>query len=64
MELIPDWVVKPIDFPKGEDYIHDVNLLRFVDTGVCESVTPFHYIDEACQLLINSILLFQQGRAE
>lgn len=58
MEVIPDWVVKSIDFPKGEEYIHDIKSLRLVATGVLESVNPFHYIDEACQLLINSILLF------
>lgn len=55
------WDVSKIDFPEGENYLCDLESIIFSNTFDIVEVNPFFFINEACQMLANSIFLFQQG---
>lgn len=61
MELIDQWNIKPLSLPKAKEYLEDLNDLRFSNSGLLAEVNPFFFINEACQLLANSVKLFELG---
>lgn len=61
MELIDQWKVKPLSLPRTNEYLEDLSDLRFADSGILAEVNPFFFVNEACQLLANSVKLFEQG---
>ena len=61
MELFDHWNIKPLSLPKANEYLEDLNSLRYSDSGILTEVNPFFFINEACQLLANSVKLFESG---
>lgn len=61
MEMIGQWNIDPLSLPKASDYLEDLSDLRFADSGILTEVNPFFFINEACQLLANSVKLFELG---
>lgn len=61
MELTDQWNVKPLSLPGAKEYLEDLNDLRFSDSGILAEVNPFFFVNEACQLIANSVKLFQLG---
>lgn len=53
--------VVPIDFPQGEEYISDVELITMSDTGILDAQIANMTCNESCMMLINAIKLFQMG---
>ena len=61
MKMIEQWNIKPLLLPKASEYLKDLSDLRFADSGILTEVNPFFFINEACQLLANSVKLFELG---
>ena len=61
MELFDHWNIKPLSLPKANEYLEDLNSLKYSDSGILTEVNPFFFINEACQLLANSVKLFESG---
>ena len=59
--MIEQWNIKPLLLPKASEYLKDLSDLRFADSGILTEVNPFFFINEACQLLANSVKLFELG---
>ena len=59
--MIEQWNIKPLSLPKASEYLEDLSDLRFADSGILTEVNPFFFINEACQLLANSVKLFELG---
>ncbi len=53
--------VNPIDFPQGDDYISDIELITMSDTGIVDAQIANMTCNESCMMLINAIKLFQMG---
>lgn len=61
MDMIEQWKIMPLSLPKANEYLEDLNDLRFSASGLLAEVNPFFFINEACQLLANSVKLFELG---
>ena len=61
VEMVGHWNIKPLPLPKAKEYLEDLNDLRFLDSGMLAEVNPFFFVNEACQLLANSVKLFELG---
>ena len=61
MKMIEQWNIKPLSLPKANEYLEDLSDLWFADSGILTEVNPFFFINEACQLLANSVKLFEHG---
>ena len=61
MKMIEQWNIKPLLLPKASEYLEDLSDLRFTDSGILTEVNPFFFINEACQLLANSVKIFELG---
>lgn len=61
MELIDQWNIKPMSLPRAKEYLEDLSDLQFSNSGLLAEVNPFFFINEACQLLANSVKLFELG---
>ena len=64
METIAEndiWYVKPLELPDAEKYISDIYNITFAATGSVHAWKSNLFFDEACQLIINAIKLFQLG---
>lgn len=53
--------VIPIDFPQGDDYITDIELITMSVTGIIDAQIVNTTCNESCMMLINAIKLFQMG---
>lgn len=53
--------VVPIDFPQGDDYISDIELITMSDTGILDAQIANMTCNESCMMLINAIKLFKMG---
>ena len=53
--------VVPIDFPQGENYISDIELITMSSTGIIDAQIANMTLNESCMMLINSIKVFQMG---
>lgn len=53
--------VVPIDFPQGEDYISDIELIPMSITGILEAQFANATLNESCMMLINAIRVFRLG---
>ena len=61
VEMAGLWNIKPLPLPNAREYLEDLNDLRFSDSGMLAEVNPFFFVNEACQLLANSVKLFELG---
>ena len=61
VEMVGHWNIKPLSLPKASEYLEDLNDLRFSNSGMLAEVNPFFFVNEACQLLANSVKLFELG---
>lgn len=61
MEWNNQWNIKPLSLPKANEYLEDLSDLRLADSGILTEVNPFFFVNEACQLLANSVKLFELG---
>lgn len=61
MEILEHWNIKPLSLPKANEYLEDLNDLKFSDSGLVAEINPFFFVNEACQLLANSVNLFELG---
>lgn len=61
VEMLGHWNIKPLPLPNAKEYLEDLNDLRFSDSGMLADVNPFFFVNEACQLLANSVKLFELG---
>lgn len=59
--MIDQWNIKPLSLPRAKEYLEDLSDLRFADSGILTEVNPFFFVNEACQLLANSVKLFELG---
>lgn len=53
--------VAPIDFPQGENYISDIELITMSSTGIIDAQIANMTLNESCMMLINAIKVFQLG---
>ena len=53
--------VAPIDFPQGENYISDIELITMSSTGIIDAQIANMTLNESCMMLINAIKVFQMG---
>lgn len=53
--------VAPIDFPQGEDYISDIEMITMSITGILEAQVSNMTLNESCMMLINAIKVFEMG---
>lgn len=53
--------VVPIDFPQGENYISDIELITMSSTGIIDAQIANMTLNESCMMLINAIKVFQLG---
>ena len=64
METITEgsiWHIKPMELPDAEKYISDIYNITFASTGFVHAQESNLFFDEACQLIVNAIKLFQLG---
>ena len=61
MDIFDQWNITPLSLPKANDYLVDLIDLQQSDSGLVAEVNPFFFIKEACQLLANSVKLFELG---
>lgn len=61
VEMAGHWNIKPLPLPNAREYLEDLSDLRFSDSGMLAEVNPFFFVNEACQLLANSVKLFELG---
>lgn len=61
VEMLGHWSITPLPLPKAKEYLEDLNDLRLSDSGMLAEVNPFFFVNEACQLLANSVRLFELG---
>ena len=55
------WHIKPLELPGAEKYISDIYNITFASTGFVHAQESNLFFDEACQLIVNAIKLFQLG---
>ena len=55
------WYIKPLELPDAEKYICDIDNIAFASTGFVHAWESNLFFDEACQLIVNAIKLFQLG---
>lgn len=53
--------IVPINFPQGEDYISDIELITLSITGILEAQVANMTLNESCTMLINAIKVFEMG---
>lgn len=53
--------VAPIDFPQGEGYISDIEMITMSITGILEAQVSNMTLNESCMMLINAIKVFEMG---
>lgn len=53
--------VVPIDFPQGENYISDIELITMSSTGIIDAQIANMTLNESCMMLINAVKVFQLG---
>lgn len=53
--------VAPIDFPQGENYISDIELITMSSTGIIDAQIANMTLNESCMMLINAVKVFQLG---
>lgn len=53
--------VVPIDFPQGEDYISDIEMITMSITGILEAQVSNMTLNESCMMLTNAIKVFRSG---
>jgi hypothetical protein len=56
-----NWQIKTLELPNAERYIHDLSNIEFATTGFVHAWETNLFFDEACQLIVNAIRLFQNG---
>jgi hypothetical protein len=56
-----NWNIHKFPFPQGDDYLEDLQYIKFADSGLIADVNPFYFVNEACQLLANAVKLFEDG---
>lgn len=56
-----NWYIKPLELPNVEKFVCDINNISFATTGFVHAWKSNLFFDEACQLIINAIKLFQLG---
>lgn len=56
-----NWYIKPLELPNVEKFVCDINNISFATTGFVHAWESNLFFDEACQLIINAIKLFQLG---
>ena len=56
-----NWYIKPLELCNAEKYIEDINNISFATTGFIHAWESNLFFEEACQLLVNAIRLFQRG---
>ena len=56
-----NWYIKPLELPNVEKFVSDINNISFATTGFVHAWESNLFFDEACQLIINAIKLFQLG---
>lgn len=56
-----NWYIKPLELPNVEKFVRDINNISFATTGFVHAWESNLFFDEACQLIINAIKLFQLG---
>lgn len=61
MRLIEQWRITPFSLPRANEYLEDLSELRFSESGLLSEVNSFVFVNEACQLLANSVKLFELG---
>lgn len=55
------WGVRPIHLPDSEEYLCDLENISMATVGIVDSFESNRFFDEACQMIANSIQMFQQG---
>ena len=59
--IYDNWYVNPIEFPKAEEYVMDIYNISQANTGFVHAWDSNLFFEEASQLLVNAIRLFQMG---
>ena len=59
--MLEHWTIKPLPLPRANEYLEDLNVIQFSASGIVAEVNPFFFVNESCQLLANSVKLFELG---
>ena len=61
IKIQDNWYIKPLELPNVEKFVSDINNISFATTGFVHAWESNLFFDEACQLIVNAIKLFQLG---
>ncbi len=61
IKIQDNWYIKPLELPDVEKFVSNINNISFATTGFVHAWESNLFFDEACQLIINAIKLFQLG---
>lgn len=61
IKIQDNWYIKPLELPNVEKFVRDINNISFATTGFVHAWESNLFFDEACQLIVNAIKLFQLG---
>lgn len=61
IKIQDNWYITPLELPNVEKFVSDINNISFATTGFVHAWESNLFFDEACQLIINAIKLFQLG---
>lgn len=59
--ILPHWSVAPFDFPQGKEYLQDLHNIEFATTGLVNAMESNRFFDEACQMIVNAVRIFEMG---
>ncbi|MBQ7237584.1 MAG: hypothetical protein IJS20_02210 [Bacteroidales bacterium] len=59
--IVDQWAIKTFDLPNAEEYLQDINNISLATTGFINAWESNLFFDEATQLIVNAIKLFQLG---
>lgn len=55
------WRLTPLSLPEAKEYLHAIENISMADIDILSAWNSNTFFEEACQLLANSINLYQQG---
>ena len=61
IKIQDNWYIKPLELPNVDKFVRDINNISFATTGFVHAWESNLFFDEACQLIVNAIKLFQLG---
>ena len=55
------WKIRQFDLPNADKYLYDLENIVMADVGIIDALESNLFFQESCQMIANSIYLFQRG---